>query len=87
MSSAKGLDVESAIGKHDSGLTIASSSKAGTIEPYKGGISSSADLSGLLGCKKVLDNSNLDNQTKLIKLVTDHELGQTIKQILAEGEV
>lgn len=87
MSSAKGLELESAIGKQDSGLTIASSGKVSSGEAHKVGIGASADLSGLLGCKKVLDNSTLDNQTKLIKLVTDHELGQTIKQILAEGEV
>lgn len=87
MSSAKGSEKDYAIGKTEASQAMATSNKHSGNEANKLGQTGSSDLSGLLGCKKVLDNSMLDNQTKLIKLVTDHELGQTIKHILAEGEV
>ena len=38
-------------------------------------------------CKKILDSTEIDNETKIFKLVTDHELTTTIKNILNEGEV
>lgn len=45
------------------------------------------NLVSLLTCKKILESPDFNNEEKLLKLLTDNEITQTIKAILAEGEV
>jgi hypothetical protein len=45
------------------------------------------NLVTLLTCKKILESPDFNNEEKLLKLLTDNEVTQTITAILAEGEV
>lgn len=45
------------------------------------------DMDSLISCKRILESTDIDNEQKLNKLVSDDLLTDTIRSILAEGEV